>query len=83
MSNMWVDYGGGLCQPTVFDRALGDRIGELTNVKIRHCLTMQPRAVLDCNPDGGHVHGFSLHFSAYDRKRHDEGRCHYVPVNLG
>ena len=82
-SNMWLDYGAGLCQPTVFDRALGRRIAELTNVKIRHCLTMQPRAVLDSDPDGGHVYGFSLHFSAYDRKQHDAGRCHYVPVNLG
>jgi len=82
-SGMWLDYGAGLCQPTLFDRALGARIGELANVKIRHCLTMQPRAVLDADPDGEHVYGFSLHFSSYDRKKHDEGRCHYVPVNLG
>ena len=44
-SGMWLDYGTGLCQPDVFDRALGARIHELTNVKIRHCLTMRPRAV--------------------------------------
>jgi acyl-CoA hydrolase len=82
-SGMWLDYGAGLCQPTVFDRALGARVGEVSNVKIRHCLTMQPRAVLDADRDGEHVYGFSLHFSSYDRKKHDEGRCHYVPVNLG
>ena len=26
---------------------------------------------------------FSLHFSGYDRKKHDDGRCNYIPVNLG
>jgi len=82
-SNMWLDYGTGLCQPDVFDRALAARICEVSNVKIRHCLTMRPRAVLDADPDGQHVHTFSLHFSGYDRKKHDEGRCHYIPVNLG
>jgi hypothetical protein len=25
----------------------------------------------------------SLHFSAYDRRMHDAGRCWYIPVNLG
>jgi len=82
-SNMWLDYGTGLCQPDVFDRALAARVCEVANVKIRHCLTMRPRAVLDADPDANHVHTFSLHFSGYDRKKHDEGRCHYIPVNLG
>jgi len=82
-SGMWLDYGAALCQPDAFDRALGARIRELSNVKIRHCLTMRPRAVLEADPHGDHVYGFSLHYSSYDRKKHDEGRCNYVPVNLG
>jgi acyl-CoA hydrolase len=82
-SNMWLDYGTGLCQPDVFDRALAARITELSNVKVRHCLSMRPRAVLEADPAGDHVHAFSLHFSGYDRKTHDEGHCHYIPVNLG
>jgi acyl-CoA hydrolase len=82
-SGMWLDYGTSLCQPDVFDRALGARIHELTNVKIRHCLTMRPRAVFDADPDGRHVYSFSLHYSAYDRRKHDDGRCNYIPVNLG
>ena len=82
-SGMWLDYGTGLGQPDLFDRALGARIHEVSNLKIRHCLTMRPRAVLDADPEGDHVHTFSLHFSGYDRKKHDEGRCHYIPVNLG
>ena len=63
-SGMWLDYGTSLCQPDVFDKALGARIQELTDVKIRHCLTMRPRAVLDADPEGHHVHGFSLHSPA-------------------
>jgi acyl-CoA hydrolase len=82
-SGMWLDYGTALCQPDVFDRALGARIHELTNVKIRHCLTMRPRAVFDADPDGRYVYSFSLHYSAYDRRKHDDGRCNYIPVNLG
>ena len=82
-SGMWLDYGTGLGQPDVFDRALGARIHELTNVKIRHCLTMRPRAVHQADPDGRHVHSVSLHFSGCDRKEHDVGRCSYLPVNLG
>jgi acyl-CoA hydrolase len=82
-SNMWLEYGVSLCQPDVFDKALGARIKELSNVKIRSCLSMRPRAVLEADPAGDHVHWFSLHFSGYDRKKHDEGRAHYLPVNLG
>jgi acyl-CoA hydrolase len=82
-SDMWLDYGAGLCQPDVFDAALGARIRELRNVKIRNCLTTRPRAVLEADPDGDHVLWFSLHFSGYDRSKHDADRCNYVPVNLG
>ena len=82
-SGMWLDYGTALCQPDVFDRALAARCAELSNVKIRSCLTMRPRAVLEADPRGEHFHWFSLHFSGYDRAQHDAGRCNYLPLNLG
>ena len=82
-SGMWLDYGAGLCQPDVFDKALGLRVTELANVKFRSCLTTRPRAVLEADPDGQHIFSFSWHFSGYDRKKHDGGRCTYVPLNLG
>jgi acyl-CoA hydrolase len=82
-SGMWLDYGTSLVQPDVFDKALGARITELTNVKIRGCLTVRPRSVIESDPDGKHVHWFNLHFSGYDRKKSDAGRMHYLPVNLG
>jgi len=82
-SGMWLDYGAGLCQPDVFDRALAARKDELRNVKIRSCLSTRPRAVLEADPEGEHFFWFSLHFSGYDRKKHDAGLCNYLPVNLG
>ncbi|HTV52975.1 MAG TPA: enoyl-CoA hydratase [Steroidobacteraceae bacterium] len=82
-SGMWLDYGVGLSQPDVFDRALAARKSELEDVKIRSCLSVKPRAVLECDPQGEHFLMLSLHYSGYDRRQSDAGRCHYIPVNLG
>ena len=82
-SGMWIDYGATLCQPDAFDQAVAVRKDELHDVKFRSCITMRPRAVLDQDPEGKHFHLFSMHFSGYDRKMHDAGRVHYLPVNLG
>ncbi|MBN8942214.1 MAG: butyryl-CoA:acetate CoA-transferase [Rhizobiales bacterium] len=80
---MWLDYGFGMGQPDMFDRALAERRDELRDVKIRSALTMRPRPTHDSDPDGGHFHWFSWHFSGYDRQRHDAGRCNYIPMNFG
>ena len=82
-SGDWVDYGTSLCQPDVIDAALAARKAELTNVKFRSCLTIRPRAVLESDPEGAHFQWFSWHFSGYDRKKHDAGISHYMPLNLG
>ena len=82
-SGMWLDYGVALCQPDVFDKALADRRDSLQNVKIRSCLTMKPRAVLEGDPEAKHFFWFSWHFSGYDRRKHDAGCCNYMPLNLG
>src|SRR6185295_4812531 len=55
----------------------------LTNVKIRSCLSVKPRAFLEADPDGQHFHSFNWHFSGYDRIKHDAGICNYIPLNLG
>ncbi len=82
-SGDWVDYGITLNQPDVFDAALAARTSELKDVKIRSCISMKPRAVLEADPEGEHFFWFSWHFSGYDRKKHDAGLSHYIPVNLG
>ncbi|CEJ11682.1 Succinyl-CoA:coenzyme A transferase [bacterium YEK0313] len=82
-SGMWLDYGFGMGQPDLFDRALAARRDELSDVKIRSALTMKARPTQDSDPQGAHFHWFSWHFSGYDRARHDEGRCNYIPMNFG
>ena len=82
-SGDWIDYGVALCQPDAFDLALAARKSELRNIKIRSCLSMRPRAVLEADPEGEHFFWFSWHFSGYDRRKHDAGISHYIPVNLG
>lgn len=82
-SNMWLDYGFGFCQPDVFDKALAARTRELKGVKIRSCLTLRPRAYHETDPDGERILSVNWHFSGYDRRQHDAGRCNYLPLNLG
>jgi acyl-CoA hydrolase len=82
-SGDWVDYGFGVGQPDLFDQALAARAHQLRGVKIRSCLTLRPRAVVECDPDGGHFLWFNWHFTGLDRKMHDAGRCNYIPMNFG
>jgi acyl-CoA hydrolase len=82
-SGDWLDYGFCLGQPDLFDQALAERRAELSSVKIRSCLSMRPRAVLETDPGGDHFLWFNWHFSGYDRKQHDLGRCNYIPMNFG
>jgi acyl-CoA hydrolase len=79
----WVDYGGNLSQPERFDHALAARASELRGVKVRSCLTLRPHAIAEADPKGEHFQLYSWHFSAYDRKLHDSGRTHYIPMNFG
>jgi acyl-CoA hydrolase len=83
LSGDWVDYGFGLGQPDVFDRALAARAAELQRVRIRGALTVRPRAILDADPQGKHFLWLNWHFSSYDRRQHDAGRCNYIPMNFG
>ena len=82
-SGMWIDYGAGLSQPDAFDTALALRKDEFRGVKIRNCLAVRPRAVLEADPEGEHFCWVSLHFTGYDRKKHDAGIANYLPVHLG
>lgn len=82
-SGQWVDYALGINQPDVFDAALGARAGELSDVNVRGCLSVRPRAILEKDPDGRAFHWWNWHFSGYDRTKHDVSRCGYIPLNLG
>jgi acyl-CoA hydrolase len=82
-SGDWVDYGVGLGQPDLFDRALARRKDDLRDVKIRCCVSFSPRAVLEADPTGEHFLWFNWHFTGYDRGQNVEGRCNYIPMNFG
>src|SRR5215470_4410523 len=82
-SGMWLDYATSVNQPDAFDAALAARKDTLSDVKIRGCLTVKPRAVIEADPEGRHFHWFNWHFSGYDRAKHDAGCCNYIPLNLG
>lgn len=82
-SGMWLDYGFGATQTEAFDMALAARVHELSDVKVRSCLTTRPRAFQEADPEGAHVFSASWHFSGYDRRQFDAGRCVYIPLNLG
>ncbi|MFN2425358.1 MAG: acetyl-CoA hydrolase/transferase family protein [Candidatus Binatia bacterium] len=82
-SRDWVDFGGSFQAPVLFDRALALRKEELEGVRIRTCVTVGPKDVLECDPEGRHFLWFNWHFSAYDRSRNVDGRCNYIPMNFG
>ncbi len=82
-SGMWLDYGAVLAQPDEFDRALAARVGAVSGVKIRACLSTKPRAVLEADPDCTSFFWLNSHFGGYDRRKSDAGIGNYLPVNLG
>jgi len=82
-SGMWLDLGGVNSQPEVFDRALAARAGELSDVKVRSCLSIRPLAFLEADLEGKHFQCYNWHFSGYDRMKHDAGSVVYIPLNLG
>ena len=82
-SGDWVDYGFGLGQPDLFDQALAARRDQLRDVRIRSCMSLRPRAVVECDPEGEHFLWFNWHFSGLDRRYCDAGRASYVPFNFG
>ncbi len=82
-SGSWLDYGFGVGQPDLFDQALAARISELNGVAVRGCLALRPRAAIEADPEGRHIEYLSWYFSGLERKMHDRGRCHHIPMNFG
>lgn len=79
-SGDWVDYGFGVCEPIVLDRALAKRVSVLTDIKIRSVLRIDPLEIIAADPKGEVFTYNSWHFSGYERKLHDQGLCHYIPM---
>jgi len=81
--NDWIDYGFGAGQPDLFDQALAGQIGRFEKLKIRGCLALRPRPSVEADPESRHVHYFSWYFSGVERRMHDRGLCHHIPMNFG
>ncbi len=82
-SGSWVEYGFGLGQPDLFDQALAARAAELSGVKVRGCLALKPRAVVEADPEVRHLTYLSWYFSGLERQMHDRGLCQHIPMNFG
>jgi acyl-CoA hydrolase len=82
-SGSWLDYGFGLGQPDRFDQALAARAAELSDVKVRGCLALRPRAAIEADPEARHLVYLSWYFSGLERRMHDRGLCHHIPMNFG
>ena len=82
-SGDFVDYGLCLAVPDLFDAALAARAPELRGVRVRGGVAATPRRVAEVDPIGEHFVYESWHFSGSERKLHDAGRCHYIPMNFG
>ncbi len=79
----WIDYGFGVGQPDLFDRALAERIRALEGVRLRATLSMRPRAAVEADPEARHLEMYSWYFSGIERALHDRGLCQHIPMNFG
>lgn len=79
-SGDWVDYGHFLCAPITIDAALADRVGEVTDVKVRGVTFPGIVKVGSVDPERVSFTYNNWHFSGGDRILHDKGRCNFVPL---
>ena len=82
-SSSWIDYGFGIAQPDLIDKALAARVNRLKDVKLRGTLALRPRAVVEADPEARHITYFSWYFSGLERRMHDRGLCSHIPMNFG
>ena len=81
-SGDWVYYSHFVMTPVVLDRALADRVGELTDVKISVSNGMHPVQAAACDPEGKTFTYNSTFFSKNDRALADRGAAFYIPATI-
>ena len=79
-SGQWIDYVMGLAQPTLLDAALANRKQELHDVKIRASLTVEPRQIINADPNRETFTFCSWHFGGYERKLQEPNLSNYIPM---
>ncbi|MCB5703558.1 4-hydroxybutyrate CoA-transferase [Megasphaera elsdenii] len=79
-SGDWVDYGMGTTQPILLDQALAARRDELQDVKVRMCLSVAPRQIIEQDPERKAFTAMNWHMSGYDRKKCALGQMNFIPM---
>ncbi|WP_312353394.1 acetyl-CoA hydrolase/transferase family protein [Aminipila sp.] len=79
-SGDWIDVSVSLGFPSLLDSALAKRKEELTEVKVRGYLVLQPIQMIEQDPERKHFIYNSWHCSGYERKLCDRGLCNYIPM---
>lgn len=80
-SGDWVEYGSFLGMVRACDKALAARKDELSDVKVRSCVTAYAPEVILADPKGETFMWNSWHYSGADRKFADKGvPVYYTPV---
>ena len=79
-SGDWIDYSVGLGFPALLDEALAGRKDELTDVKIRGFLILQPMKAIEADPEREHFMYNSWYMAGYERKLSDKGLANFMPM---
>ncbi|SJZ63598.1 butyryl-CoA:acetate CoA-transferase [Garciella nitratireducens] len=79
-SGDWVDYGWTTGIPVDLDRALADRMEQLTDVKIRGGLLLWEPEIFKIKEPEKHFTWNSWHMSGIERKAISKGFAYYSPI---
>ena len=79
-SGDWLDYGWSICSANALDKALANRMEELTDVNIRGGILTRRPAIFDVPNAADHFTWNSWHMSGIERKAVKDGFSFYIPL---
>ena len=79
-SGDWVDFSQTCSFPTLLDEALAGRRDELTDVKVRNAITMNPVQIVEQDPEHKAFTYNLWHCSGIDRHYVDKGLAYFSPM---
>ena len=79
-SGDWVDYGWTSGTPVAFDKALAERMPELSDVKVRGGILMWEPEIFKIDDPAAHFSWNSWHMSGIERKAIAGGFSFYAPL---
>lgn len=79
-SGDWVDFGWCTGTPVALDAAMAKRLPELTDVKFRGGILMQPLEIFQIDNPAEHMTWNSWHMGGLERKAIAQGFSYYAPI---